>query len=62
MGTGSFEPNFRKSSYSDRSDRVEVAEPGGDDTAVRDSRNPDAGHLSLPSPAWSALLGAVARG
>jgi hypothetical protein len=60
MRAGVFQPNFRKSSYSDRSDCVEVADLGGE-TAVRDSQNPDAGLLRLPSSEWVSLLRAAAR-
>ncbi|TQN33241.1 uncharacterized protein DUF397 [Haloactinospora alba] len=46
---------FRKSSYSDRNNCVEVAElPAG--AAVRDSQNPDAGYLTFPAAAWTAFL------
>ncbi|GAA3736956.1 hypothetical protein HDA32_005503 [Spinactinospora alkalitolerans] len=30
--------------------------------ALRDSKNPEAGHLSLAAPEWSAFLTAVKRG
>ncbi|MFY7068312.1 DUF397 domain-containing protein [Nocardiopsis changdeensis] len=60
MSAGGFEPNFRKSSYSDRSNCVEVADLGGE-TVVRDSRNPDAGLFHLPSSEWVSLLRAAAR-
>ncbi|MDT0332002.1 DUF397 domain-containing protein [Nocardiopsis lambiniae] len=48
--------DFRKSSYSGRDqDCVEVADlPSG--AAVRDSKNPDDGHLPFPSPEWAAFL------
>ncbi|MGQ4266861.1 DUF397 domain-containing protein [Nocardiopsis changdeensis] len=59
MSAGVFEPNFRKSSYSDRSDCVEVADLGGE-TAVRDSQNPHTGILRLPSSEWVFLLRAAA--
>ncbi|GAA1463642.1 DUF397 domain-containing protein [Nocardiopsis exhalans] len=49
---------FRKSSYSDRSDCVEVAGlPTG--AAVRDTRNRNLGHLAFPSSEWTALLDTV---
>jgi hypothetical protein len=49
------ELEFRKSSYSDRSDCVEVADlPGG--AVVRDSQNPAKGHLVVPATEWVALL------
>ncbi|MEV2277590.1 DUF397 domain-containing protein [Nocardiopsis sp. NPDC049922] len=41
-------PNFRTSSYSDRSDCVEVADLPGS-TAVRDTRNRHLDPLSFPS-------------
>jgi len=47
-----------KSSYSGTSEHstcVEVAF-GSPVTAVRDSKAPAAGHLTLPSPAWAALV------
>lgn len=50
---------FRKSSYSNPSNCVEVADVPGGDAAVRDSQNPDQGHFLLPGAEWSALLGAV---
>ncbi|MGW4060518.1 DUF397 domain-containing protein [Amycolatopsis sp. NPDC004747] len=28
-------------------------------TAVRDSKAPTAGHLTVPSPAWNALLSSL---
>ncbi|MBE3001296.1 DUF397 domain-containing protein [Nocardiopsis sp. HNM0947] len=49
---------FRKSSYSERNNCVEVADlPGG--SAVRDSQNPAAGHLEVPASEWRALLAGV---
>ncbi|MFL1430542.1 MULTISPECIES: DUF397 domain-containing protein [unclassified Nocardiopsis] len=51
---------FRKSSYSDRSNCVEVADlPGA--AAVRDSQNPSACYLLLPAVEWAALLSGVRR-
>jgi len=52
---------FRKSSYSAAShDCVEVADlPTG--TAIRDSRNPHAGHIDIPRREWAVFLD-VARG
>ncbi|MDA2812517.1 DUF397 domain-containing protein [Nocardiopsis sp. RSe5-2] len=54
---------WRKSSYSGGAgqDCVEVADlPVG--AAVRDSKYPDAGHLTFSGPEWSAFLaGAVAE-
>ncbi|MFF8768473.1 DUF397 domain-containing protein [Nocardiopsis dassonvillei] len=50
--------DFRKSSYSDRNNCVEVADvPSG--AAVRDSQNPARGHLEVPAAEWSALLAGV---
>ncbi|MFC3998511.1 DUF397 domain-containing protein [Nocardiopsis sediminis] len=51
---------FRKSSYSNPQNCVEVAEfhVGA---AVRDSMNPGQGHLSLPATEWVAFLEAVKR-
>ncbi|MGW8436700.1 DUF397 domain-containing protein [Nocardiopsis sp. NPDC055551] len=51
--------NFRKSSYSGRGDNcVEVADlPRG--SAVRDTQNRAAGHLSFCSTEWTALLAAT---
>ena len=54
---------FRKSSYSGaRGDNcVEVADAPGL-SAVRDTQNRDAGHLSFSSSEWSALLDTVRAG
>jgi hypothetical protein len=50
--------NWRKSPFSDESDCVEVALT--DELAgVRDSKNADGPVLSLPTPAWRALLTAL---
>jgi hypothetical protein len=49
---------WTKSSYSgtnEHSDCVEV-QLTPQVTAVRDSKSPEAGHLTLPAPTWSALL------
>ncbi|GAA1464847.1 DUF397 domain-containing protein [Nocardiopsis exhalans] len=48
--------NFRKSSYSstDR-DCVEVADFQGG-SAVRDTQNREAGHLTFPGQEWAAVL------
>lgn len=49
---------FRKSSYSDRSDCVEVADlPTG--AAVRDTQNRNLGHLVFGTSEWTALLDSV---
>lgn len=53
---------FRKSSYSSgrQENCVEVADfPGG--AAVRDSQNPEDGHLTFATTEWSALLGMIHR-
>jgi hypothetical protein len=52
---------FRKSSYSNPQNCVEVADVPGGDAAVRDSMNPQDGHFLMPGAEWSALLGAVRR-
>lgn len=51
--------SFRKSSYSAQGQNcVEVADlPAG--AAVRDSKRPEAGHLTFPAAEWRALLGAA---
>lgn len=50
--------DFRKSSYSDRNNCVEVADlPTG--AAVRDSQNPSSGHLEISATEWGALLAGV---
>ncbi|MDT0327379.1 DUF397 domain-containing protein [Nocardiopsis lambiniae] len=53
---------FRKSSYSNPNNCVEVADVPGGDAAVRDSQNPDDGYFLLTGREWGALLGAVRRG
>lgn len=52
---------WRKSSHSNQdSVCVEVrAHPDGAD--VRDTKNRDAGHLTVPAPAWSAFVASVTR-
>ncbi|MEU3017216.1 DUF397 domain-containing protein [Nocardiopsis sp. NPDC007018] len=50
--------DFRKSSYSERNNCVEVADLLGG-SAVRDSQNPDSGHLEVPALEWTALLAGV---
>jgi hypothetical protein len=50
---------WRKSSRSGAgNDCVELA-VGGSGAAVRDSKNPAAGHLVIGLPGWQALLGIV---
>ncbi|MFW5415860.1 DUF397 domain-containing protein [Nocardiopsis sp. CNT-189] len=53
---------FRKSSYSNPSNCVEVADIPGGDAAVRDSMNPRDGYFAVPSAEWAALLSAVKTG
>ncbi|MEU9871059.1 DUF397 domain-containing protein [Actinomadura sp. NPDC048021] len=55
---------WRKSSYSgtgNQSDCVELAALEGE-VGVRDSKNPDAGHLSLNPEAMAGLMGAIKAG
>lgn len=53
---------FRKSSYSANSvNCVEVADTT-DGAAVRDSKNPQLGILSVAAPEWAAFLSSVKRG
>lgn len=49
--------HFRKSSYSSArgQDCVEVADALGA-SAVRDTRNREAGHLAFPSAEWAAMV------
>ncbi|TCP56293.1 uncharacterized protein DUF397 [Tamaricihabitans halophyticus] len=55
MTVPSMPGDWRKSSYSaNTSDCVEVR--GGEDTLVRDSKNPAAGWLTVDASAWSAFL------
>ncbi|MFB8763919.1 DUF397 domain-containing protein [Nocardiopsis alba] len=51
---------FRKSSYSDRNNCVEVADSPGA-SAIRDSQNPGSGHLTFSSSEWTALLTTARR-
>lgn len=51
--------DFRKSSYSDRNNCVEVAGLPIAGAAVRDSQNPAAGHLEVTATEWGALLAGV---
>lgn len=57
--TESTELAFRKSSYSNPSNCVEVADAPGGDAAVRDSQNPGDGYFLLPGSEWGALLSVV---
>jgi Domain of unknown function (DUF397) len=56
---------WRKNSYSEEAgngtDCVEVAELSGGLVGVRDSKNPDAGHLTFTRTALAALLRTIAR-
>ncbi|OLT28665.1 DUF397 domain-containing protein [Nocardiopsis sp. CNR-923] len=54
--------NFRKSSYSGArtQDCVEVADLP-DVAAVRDSRHPEAGHITFPAREWNVFLAEVTR-
>lgn len=55
------ERTWFKSSYSEGQEHqtcVEVALTS-EATAVRDSKAPAAGHLTVPHSAWSALLGSL---
>ncbi|MFV2194961.1 DUF397 domain-containing protein [Nocardiopsis sp. LOL_012] len=53
--------NFRKSSYSTTAQEcVEVADvPGA--SAVRDSTQPELGHIAFPVAEWAAFLEAAQR-
>ncbi|MBK1788650.1 DUF397 domain-containing protein [Prauserella cavernicola] len=54
--------HWRKSSHSGGgNDCVEIAFTA-DGTAVRDSKNPAVGALSLPAAGWDALLSAARSG
>ena len=54
---------WRKSSYSQptQSDCVEVAQVGSVN-AVRDSKNPDGGVLTLSREVWAAMVSQIKRG
>lgn len=57
----SIDLQFRKSSYSNPQNCVEVADlPSG--AAVRDSKDPDAGHFAVPASEWAAFLDAARHG
>ncbi|GAB3732189.1 DUF397 domain-containing protein [Nocardiopsis nanhaiensis] len=53
---------FRKSSYSNPSNCVEVADVPGGDAAIRDSMNPEYGHVVVPGGEWGALICIVRHG
>jgi hypothetical protein len=52
---------WRKSSYTNDNDCVEVMLLGGG-TAIRDSKDPDGGRLTVSSRGWRGLLDAVVSG
>lgn len=55
--------SWRKSSYSGNNGAcVEVAVPGQDSIAVRDSKDPEGPRLSFPSQVWSAFVTGVGQG
>jgi hypothetical protein len=58
------ETQWRKSSYSTAGNNcVEVATPDGPaDIAVRDSKNPDGGHLTFGAEAWRAFISDIQHG
>ena len=51
---------WRKSSYSDAEDCVEVGH-GTDVVGVRDAKDQGGGHLVVPESAWRMFADAVAR-
>jgi hypothetical protein len=54
--------SWRKSSHSGGGNNcVEVAEIAGG-RAVRDSKNPDGGHLTLAAGPWQAFIADIKRG
>lgn len=60
---GSPELKFRKSSYSNPQNCVEVADLHGmPAAAVRDSQYPHLGHFVIPGSEWAAFLDAVRSG
>jgi hypothetical protein len=52
-------PDWKKSSFSDQSDCVEVA--FAETAAVRDSKNTAGPHLTLTAPTFQRLVAAVSR-
>ncbi|MGW4942944.1 DUF397 domain-containing protein [Actinoplanes sp. NPDC004185] len=61
MSGRSDEPIWRKSSYSGTSGCVEVAVVG-DQVLIRDTKNRDAGHLTVSRECWNNFLDAVRNG
>lgn len=61
MITGASPLPWRKSSYSNSGNCVEIAEPGAG-VAVRDSKNPTGPALQFTADAWSAFLADVHSG
>ncbi|WP_018655857.1 DUF397 domain-containing protein [Actinomadura flavalba] len=59
-------PTWRKSTHSgssgNQSDCVEVANLTGTTLGTRDSKNPDAGHLTFTRPSFANLLATVKTG
>jgi hypothetical protein len=55
---------WRKSSHSGGGNNcVEVATAGGTAAvAVRDSKNPDGGHLTIGAQAWATFVSGIKRG
>lgn len=51
--------SFRRSTYSNPQNCVEIAAVPGGDAAVRDSMNPERGHSAIPGAEWTAFLDAV---
>ncbi|WP_017559702.1 DUF397 domain-containing protein [Nocardiopsis baichengensis] len=54
--------SFRKSSYSNPQNCVEVADVPGGEAAIRDSKHPENGHFTIPSVEWAAFLDAAREG
>lgn len=52
---------WRKSTYSNNGACVELADLGGS-IGVRDSKHPDAGHLTISRDQLAEVLAAVSRG
>lgn len=54
---------WRKSTYSsDDGNCVEVADLDGGARAVRDSKNPDGGHLTFTGSEWAAFTAGIRDG